>query len=316
MTQYRHETKCIYCQRLVGKRNRSVEHVIPKCMLQKETHALTLKNHVCRTCNSSFYFETFFSELTDIALMNQEVKCDLDNTSIPEGFFAEDFSKRRVNGKEFLKPYVSSVQIDQSLNRSGYRDITFDPEAQKQIMRGMAKIGLNALLVKYQKTRSDFFILEHEKINFSGHEDEFSQLKDFITGEIAENKFVARIEALDDPCLVGLSNEHGNPISPNAVSQTMHMVDIHRYEGLFFCFVTLFLGLENPGAIFCVSLNSDLPAYADINPIRRVSERVRTILFYYQLSRNSPIKKKRFESFLIQPVNNPMWIGIINNTRN
>ena len=53
----------------------------------------------------------------------------------------------------------------------------------------MAKIGLNALLVKFQKTARDFRIVEHEQTNFSGHEDELAPLKKFITGEISKESF-------------------------------------------------------------------------------------------------------------------------------
>ena len=107
MAQYRNKSKCIYCQKSVSRKNRSVEHVLPKCVVQKSVDALTLNKRVCRTCNSSFHFETFFSELTRVALMNQQLKCDLDGTLIPPGFFDQNFSKRRVNGKEYLKPYVN-----------------------------------------------------------------------------------------------------------------------------------------------------------------------------------------------------------------
>ena len=320
MAQYRHESKCIYCLQSVVKRNLSVEHVMPKCMLQKGVHALTLKNHVCRTCNSSFYYETFFSELTDVALMNQQVRCNSDNTVIPDEFFTNNFSKCRINGKEYSRPYVSSIQIDRDLNGKLYMNFNFDVNAQRGLLRGMAKIGLNALLVKYQKTPRDFRIVEHENTNYSGHEDEFTPLKKFITGETPENRFVGRIEDLNDPCLVQLESETRNPISPNEVSQTMHIIDIHKYEGALFCFVTLFLGLENPGAIYCISLNKQLPVELPVEDGKPLpmSTRVRTIQFNYHLSGNSPIRKdrKRFEPILIEPVNHPTWIYAVNDSRN
>ena len=323
MAQYRHESKCIYCQKPVVKRDQSVEHVMPKCMLQKSIHALTLKNHVCRTCNSSFYFETFFSELTDVALMNQLVKDDLDNAVVPGGFFTEDFSKCRINGKEYLSPYVSSIQVEPDLNGKTGLGFTFDFEAQKGLERGMAKIGLNALLVKPQKTSRDFRIKEHENTNFSGHEDDLAPLKKFITGETTKNNFVNRVEDLKDPCFVAIRDDgvqSSNRISPNEVLQTMHMVDIHRYEGAYFCLVTLFLGLENPGAIYCVSLNGEFPVKSPVENGRPLplSTRVRTIQFNYHLSGNSPIKKdrKRFEPVLIELVNDPKLVYAVNDSRN
>lgn len=289
-------------------------------MLQEGVHALTLKNHVCGTCNSSFYFETFFSELTDVALINQQVRCNSDNTVIPDGFFTDKFSKCRINGKEYWRPYVSSIQIDRDLNGKLYYNFSFDENAQRGLLRGMAKIGLNALLVKYQKTPRDFRIVEHEDTNHSGHEAEFAPLKKFITGENPENRFVERFEDLNDPCLVPLGNEIRGPISPNEVSQTMHMIDIHKYDGALFCFVTLFLGLENPGAIYCVSLNKELPVELPVENGRPLplSTHVRTIQFNYHLSGNSPIKKdrKRFEPVLIELVNHPTWIYAVNDSRN
>lgn len=293
---------------------------MPKCLLQKNVHALTLKNHVCRTCNSSFYFETFFSELTDVALMNQQVKSNSDNVIIPDGFFAEDFSKCRINGKNYLRPYISSVQIERSITGKVFREFSFDGNAQRELLRGMAKIGLNALLVKFQRTTTDFCIVEHEETNFSGHEDELASLKKFINGEISENRFVGRLTDLDDPCLMGLGNKSENPISPNQVSHTRHIVDIHRYEGCLFCFVTLFLGLENPGAIYCVSLNRELPVELPVEDERPLpsSTHVRNIQFNYRLSRNSAVKKKteRLKAGIIQPVNNITWVGYINNRSN
>ena len=289
---------------------------MPKCLLQKNVHALTLKNHVCRTCNSSFYFETFFSELTDVALMNQQIKSDSDNDIIPDEFFAADFSKCRINGKDYLRPYISSVQIDPSITGKVFCKFSFDENAQRELLRGMAKVGLNALLVKFQRTTRDFRIVEHEETNFSGHEDELDPLKKFINGEISENRFVGRLEDLDDPCLVELGNEFRNPISPNQVSQTMHIVDIHRYQGFLFCLVTLFLGLENPGAIYCVSFNGELPVESPVE--NEMPTRVRTIRFNYHLSGNSVVKKRteRLKPGVIQPVNDITWVGYINNRRN
>ena len=51
--------------------------------------------------------------------MNQQVKSDPEYVVIPDGFFAEDFSKCRINGKDYLRPYISSVQIDQFPRRKG-----------------------------------------------------------------------------------------------------------------------------------------------------------------------------------------------------
>ena len=292
---------------------------MPRCMLQANTHALTLKNHVCRNCNSSFYFETFFSELTDVALMNQQVKRDSDNVIIPDGFFAADFSKCRINGKDYLRPYISSVQIERSIAGNVFCEFSFDENAQRQLLRGMAKIGLNALLVKFQRATRDFRIVEHEDTIFSGHEDELAPLKRFINGEISENRFVGRLTDLDDPCLVELGNRSGNRISPNQVSHTRHIVDIHRYEGCLFCFVTLFLGLENPGAVYCISLNRELPVELPVEDEIRLpsSTHVRTIQFNYRLSGNSVVKKRteRLKQGVIQPVNNITWIGYINNRK-
>ncbi len=319
MAQYRHETKCIYCQKSVTKRNRSVEHVMPKCMLQANIHALTLKNHVCRDCNSSFYFETFFSELTDIALMNQQVKADLDRTTIPEFFFTENFSKRRINGREFLKPYISSVQIEPSISDRSFMGINFDGEAETELMRGIAKIALNALLVKPQRKSKDFLIVEYERGNYSGHEHELTHLKKFIKGEIINKKTVNRIEDLNDPLLIKIRYdgvEDNKRIRPNEVFQTMHMVDIHRCQDLLYCFITLFLGLENPGAVYSVFLNRDFSQYPVENLRGQPPTRLRTIHFYYHLSKDSEIQKREFESCLIQSVNDPMLVGIINNTRN
>ena len=305
MAQYRSKFKCIYCQKSLSKRNRSVEHVLPKCILQKGVDALTLTKRVCRTCNSSFDFEIFFSELTRVALMNQQVKHDLDGIAVPAGFFAEDFSKCTVNKKEYLRPYKHSAQIDQALNERVYYNFSFDREAEEELMRGMAKVGLNALLVEPPNPSRDFRIEEHEKVNFSGHEDDFAPLRKYITGEIPNNGFVREIKNLNDPCLVAIGNNgvvKSNRISPNEVLQTMHMVDIHRYEDTYFCFVTLFLGLENSGAIYSVSLNRDLSEYSVEHMRGQASTYVRTVHFYYHLSDNSVIKKRRLETRIIQPV--------------
>ena len=186
-------------------------------------------------------------------------------------------------------------------------------------MRGIAKVGFNALLVKPPNPSRDFLIKEHEKVNFSGHEDEFAPLRRYIIGELPNNGFIKQIGDLNDPCLVAIGDDgvaDSNRISPNEVSQTMHMVDIHRYEDVFFCFVTLFLGLENSGAIYCVSLNRDLFEYSVEHMSGQISTYVRTIHFYYHLSKNSVIKKKRLEPDVIQPVNNIAWVGFINNRKN
>lgn len=324
MAQYRHGYKCIYCQRSISKKNRSVEHVLPKCVLQKGVDALTLTKRVCRTCNSSFDFEIFFSELTRVALMNQQVKHDLDGIAVPDGFFAEDFSKCTVNGKEYLRPYVHSAQIDQALNERVYYKCSFDKEAEEALMRGMAKVGLNALLVEPPNPSRDFRIQEHEKVNFSGHEDDFTPLKKYITGEVPNNGFVGEINNSNDPCLVAIGDGgvvKSNRISPNEVSQTMHMVDIHRYEDTYFCFVTLFLGLENAGAVYSVSLNKDLSEYSVEHMRGKSSTYVRTVHFYYHLSDNSVIKKGKLETRIIQPVkielvDDPISIWLVNKTRN
>ena len=329
MAQYRHNSKCIYCQKSVSGKKRSAEHVLPKCLLQKGADALTLNKRVCGTCNSSFHFETFFSNLTRVALMNQQLKCDLDGTAIPPGFFTKNFSTRKVNGKTYLEPYVKSCQIEKAISGRIYYEFAFDSEAEKELMRGMAKVGLNALLVKPPNPSKDFIIKEHEKVDFSGYEEEFSPLKEYITGKITNKGFVREIKDLNDPCLVGIADggvASGDRISPNEVLKTTHIVDIHRFEDIYFCFVTLFLGLENSGAIYSVSLNKDLSEYSVEHLRGENSTYVRTIHFHYYLSNNSVIKKKRqgFEPNLIIPmkrrklqlVTDPRLIYAVNDSRN
>ena len=307
--------KCIYCQMELTKRKSSGEHVVNRSILPKYNNKITLKNKVCRECNESFTeIDTAFVKNTIIGfnktvmdIVNDEERWD----KTQEPFVAKNLSVTIRGDKEVFTLETNEKQ-------------------EKNLLRGIAKIALNALIydVKGKKSESitdqqgncQYICVRNDEI-FNGDEEVLSDIKKFIK---EGGKFPIHIvrERISLQIYDKNMDIQGKKIPMKNITDPTHIIVIHKIQSHYYAVIGLFIGIDENAPLYFVSLIGDInerDTYC-VNP-----EVVRIYNFRY-LIKKQPQQEfigpyiidmpEGNSAYLITPVNNPKWIHDINMSKN
>lgn len=308
----RTNNKCIYCGTQLIKGKRSKEHVLNRSIVPLSNNNITLTNKVCKECNENFdEIDKAFVKNTIVGLnktvmdiINDEERWD----STQEPFVLKDFSMTIKGDKEVFT-------------------LETNAEQENNILRGIAKIGFNALIFDLKGKKVASFKDEQNNCHytcarnddiFSGHEEVFSDIKKYIK---EGGKSPIQIQRKEIPLRVydEKMNVEGNIIRLKDINNPLHIIVLHKIQSFYYALIGLFIGLiENPPLYF-------VPLIGDRNEINInthiIPEEVRLYNFRH-LVKKQP-KQKRVKSTIIDipkdnsanlivPVNDPELIFYIN----
>ena len=315
MSQEKPRSKCIYCQTVLTNRNRSKEHVVNRSILPKYNNKLTLTRKVCKPCNNGFgEIDTAFTKNTLIGfnrtamdIMNNEDRWD----SSQEPFVIKNLTTTIKGDKQ-----VFTIETDKN--------------EEQNILRGIAKIALNGLI--YDLKGEPFEVFKDEKGNchyicarnddiFNGNEESLSDIKKFIK---EGGKFPGHIERERIPLEAFNENMsvQGRNIPMDKIKDPTHIIVIYKAQSHYYAVAGLFIGLDETTPLYFISLIGDKN---EKSPDYITPEVVRVYNFGHLIKKQpkqEPIRSyiihipKDNSAYLIQPVNNPEWIHIINTHRN
>ena len=315
MSQEKTYSKCIYCQTVLTNRNRSKEHVVNRSILPKYNNKLTLPGKVCKPCNEGFQdIDTAFVKDAIIGL-NRTVMDMVNN---------ED------RWDKTQKPFV--IKNASATIRGDKQVFTVETNAEngKNLLRGIAKIALNALLYDLRGKRYQSVTDKQEKCHyicarnddiFNGHEEELSDIKKFIKegGEspvhITNKRIPLRIYDED------LNIEEGQIPMQNITDPT-HIIAIYKVQSHYYAVISFFIGLDEWPPLYFV------PLIGDINEVGinfDDPEEVRVYNFRYLIKKQpepEPVTPGTMgiaeggSAYIITPVNDPKVIHLINMSKN
>ena len=307
--------KCIYCQMELTKRKSSGEHVVNRSILPKYNNKITLKNKVCRECNESFTeIDTAFVKNTIIGfnktvmdIVNDEERWD----KTQEPFVAKNLSVTIRGDKEVFTLETNEKQ-------------------EKNLLRGIAKIALNALIydVKGKKSESitdqqgncQYICVRNDEI-FNGDEEVLSDIKKFIKEGGKSPIHIAR-ERIPLQIYDKNMDIQGKNILMKNITDPTHIIVIYKIQSHYYAVIGLFIGIDENAPLYFVSLIGDInerDTYC-VNP-----EVVRIYNFRYLVKKQPKQELNRSDiidipegnfAYLITPVNNPKWIHDINMSKN
>ncbi len=308
--------KCIYCGIELTKHKRSKEHVLNRSIVPKSNNNITLINKVCKECNETFdEIDKAFVKNTIVGLnktvmdiINDEDRWD----STQEPFVLKDFSITIKGDKE-----VFTLETDE--------------EQESNILRGIAKIGLNALIydlkgkksesIKDNQNNCHYTCARNDDI-FTGHEEALSGIKKYIK---EGGKSPIEIQRKEIPLRIYDENMNveGNIIPMNNITNPLHIIVIHKIQTYYYALISLFIGINENAPLYFVPL-IDNKNEIDTNK-HLIPEEVRLYNFRH-LVKTQP-KQTRVRSNIIHipkdnsanliiPVNNPIWIFQINMEKN
>lgn len=307
--------KCIYCNTELTRRKKSKEHVVNRSIIPKENEQITLINKVCRECNQGFEeIDTAFVKNTIIGfnrtvmdIVNDEDRWD----KTQEPFEIKNLSVTIRGDKE-----VFTLETNET--------------HEKNLLRGIAKIALNALIYDLKgKIHQSFtdeqgichYTAGRNDETFSGYEEEFSNIKHFIKegGNYPINITRKRI-----PLRIFDKNMdvQGGYIPMENIKDPTHLIVIHKIQSHYYAVLGLFMGLNENAPLYFVPLIGDVN---EIDTYGIIPEEVRLYNFRH-LIKKQPQQKSISPSiihipegnsaYLITRVNNPEWIHYINMSRN
>ena len=166
--------KCIYCQTELTKGKWSKEHVVNRSILPQYNNKLTLIKKVCKPCNEGFQeIDTAFVKDTITGL--NKALMDIVNDEDRWDSAQEPFAIKNVSTTIRGDKQVFTVETN--------------AEIEKNILRGIAKIALNALIYDLKgktfqtstdKQRKCHYVCARNDDIFKGDEEELSDIKKFI----------------------------------------------------------------------------------------------------------------------------------------
>ena len=166
--------KCIYCQTELTKGKWSKEHVVNRSILPQHNNKLTLIKKVCKECNEGFaeidraFVGSAITGLNKIIMDRVNDEDRWDNAQEPFG----------------IKNVSTTIRGDKQVFT-----VETNGENEKNILRGIAKIALNALIYdlrgKTFQTSTDkqgkcHYVCGRNDDIFNGNEEELSEIKKFI----------------------------------------------------------------------------------------------------------------------------------------
>ena len=242
--------KCIYCQTELTKGKWSKEHVVNRSILPEHNNKLTLIRKVCRDCNSGFGdIDTAFVKdaITGLNRTVMDIVNDEDRWDNAQKPFEIKNLSTTIRGDK----QVFTVEANE--------------EQEKNILRGIAKIALNALIYDLKGKKSESFTDKQGKYHykctrndetFNGNEEALSNIKKFIKeggkfpGLIVRERIP--LEMLDENM-----RTQGRNIPMQNVKDPTHIIAIHKAESHYYAVVGLFIGLNETPPLYFVPLMGD-----------------------------------------------------------
>ena len=310
--------KCIYCQTELTRRKKSKEHVVNRSILPRYTHKLTLVDKVCRDCNSGFGdIDTAFvrSAITGVNRTVMDIANDEDRwDNAQEPFVIKNLSPTIRGDKQKFT-------------------IEANEEQEKYILRGIAKIALNALIYDLKGEESESFTDKQGKCHyicarndeiFNGHEEVLSDIKKFIK---EGGKSPVRIEPARIP--LGTFDENMDIQRENIpmenIEDPTHIIAIFKAESHHYAVVGLFIGLNETPPLYFVSLIGDKNEI-DLDSVNPEAVEVVRLYNFGHLVKKQPQQEsvtsdtidipEGDSAYIITPVNALEWIHPINMSKN
>ena len=307
--------KCIYCQMELTKRKSSREHVVNQSILPKYNDKITLGKKVCKECNERF---------TEID------KAFVKNTIIGFNKTVMDIVNDEERWDKTQEPFVAK---NLSVTIRGDKEVftlETNEKQEKNLLRGIAKIALNALIydVKGKKSESitdkqgncHYACVRNDEI-FNGDEEVLSDIKKFIK---EGGKFPIHIvrERISLQIYDKNMDIQGKKIPMKNITDPTHIIVIHKIQSHYYAVIGLFIGIDENAPLYFVSLIGDInerDTYC-VNP-----EVVRIYNFRYLVKKQPKQELNRSDiidipegnsAYLITPVYNPIWIHYINVSKN
>ena len=262
-------SKCIYCQTELTKHKRSKEHVVNRSILPQDNDKLTLIKKVCKECNEGFGdIDTAFVKDTITGL----------NKTVMDMVNGED---RWDNAQEpFLIKNVSpTIRGDKQAFT-----VEANEEQEKNILRGIAKIALNALIYDLKGEEFESFTDKQGKCHyvcarnddiFNGHEEELTDIKKFIKegGKFPVDTVYDRIPMQAYNKNMGVQE---GKIPMQNIRDPTHIIGIYKIQSHYYAVISLFIGLDAHAPLYFVPLIGDIN---EVDPDREDPEEVRVYNF-------------------------------------
>ncbi len=307
--------KCIYCNIELTRRKKSKEHVVNRSILPKGNQQITLTNKVCRVCNQGFEeIDTGFVKNSIIGF----------NRTVMDIINDED------RWDKSQEPHVIN---NLTLTIRGDKEVfTLETNEthEKNLLRGIAKIALNALIYDLKREKNQSFTdkqgichytaVRNDEI-FSGYEEEFSDIKHFIKegGNYPINITRKRI-----PLRIYDKNMdvQGGYIPMENITDPTHIIVIHKVQSHYYAFIGLFLGINENAPLYLVPLIGHIN---EIDTYSVTAEEVRLYNFRHLIKKRpqqKPVKPSIIDipqgnsAYLIVPVNDLDLIHYINISKN
>lgn len=308
--------KCIYCGTALTRRTRSKEHVLNRSIVPKSNNNITLINKVCKECNENFdEIDKAFVKNTIVGLnktimdiINDEDRWD----NAQEPFVLKNFSITIKGNKE-----VFTLETDE--------------EQEGNILRGIAKIGLNALIydlkgkksesIKDDQNNCHYTCARNDEI-FTGHEEVLSDIKKYIK-EGGKSPIEIQREEIPLRICDENMNVEGNIIPMNNITNPIHIIVIHKSQSHYYALIGLFVGINENAPLYFVPLIGDKNEI-DTNK-HTIPEEVRLYNFRHLVKKQPKQAHVRSNIIdipkgnsanLIIPVNDPELIFYINMDKN
>lgn len=307
--------KCMYCQTELTKGKDSKEHVVNRSILPQGNNKLTLIKKVCKPCNEGFGdIDTAFVKDTITGL----------NKTVMDMVNGED---RWDNAQE---PFV--IKNVSTTIRGDKQVFTVEANAanEKNMLRGIAKIALNALIYDLRGEKFQTYTDKQGKCHyvcaknddiFNGDEEELSDIKKFIK---EGGKFPIQIAYDRIPLRVYDENMgiQGRKIPMQNITDPTHIIVIHKIQSHYYAVISLFIGLDEHAPLYFVPLIGDKN---EVDTNCDDPEEVRVYNFRHLVKKQpqqESITSRTIgiaeggSAYIITPVDDPKLIHLINMSKN
>ena len=307
--------KCIYCQTEPIKGEWSREHVVNRSILPQHNNKLTLIKKVCKKCNEGFGdIDTAFVKDTITGL--NRTAMDIVNDEDRWDNAQEPFKIKNVSTTIRGDKHAFTVETNE--------------EHGKNILRGIAKIALNALI--YDLRRKNFqrsidkqgkchYICARNDDIFNGDEAELSDIKKFIKEggkspiHIAYDRIPMRVydENMDI---------QSGKIPMQNITDPTHIIVIYKIQSLYYAVISLFIGIDGHAPLYFVPLIGDIN---EVDTNRDDPEEVRVYNFRHLVKKQPQQESvtprtigiaEGSSAYVITPVDDPVCIHLINMSKN
>ena len=310
--------KCMYCQTELTKGKDSREHVVNRSILPQRNNKLTLIKKVCKECNEGFGdIDTAFVKDT-ITGLNKTVM-DMVNDEDRWDDAQEPF---------VIKEVSPTIRGDKQVFR-----VEANAENGENILRGIAKIALNALIYDLRGKISQSFTDKQGKCHyvcarnddiFNGDEEELSEIKKFIKEggkfpiQIVYDRIPMRVYDKD----MGIQ---GEKFPMQNITDPTHIIVIHKIQSHYYAVISLFIGLDEHAPLYFIPLIGDKN---EVDPDCIDSEEIEEVRVYNfrHLVKKQPQQEsvtsrtigiaEGGSAYIITPVDDPKLIHLINMSKN